>query len=638
MWPPTNEDPETSSDDDTFSSDGSCNSSDRDTACDGEYDYGAEAGDGDIPNDADEDGSRFFGALKYTRKNDIVRAVATYNYRSKRAFKVYESNKRSYTVRYAHEYCEFRVRFAFGSLFKPPTRFHPHTCSILRTNMQSREANRLSHARLVAQDPEVRHLFVLHGRKVIPNMIRKIQEIKGISVSYMNVFNTKKRLITELFGSDEDQYNYLPSYCEMLDSKGHLTALSAPSGGFKSIATLYHECVQTFKNYSSRGPVVDGTFLNDTVGGTLLLACLCNGNNEIQIVLAAVVSAEDKPNWTWFIEFLVSRLDAKPAFIISDRQKGLIGAAKEVCPDIPHMYCFRHVTENFNRKFKSLELKTKAWAMAKSTTAQRFQATAQELIAMKREAHEWLSVIGFEKWSLLHSLVPRFGVLTSNHVESMNAVLKDCRHLPVLNCLLHIEEYVGSAYYKDTQKSASWNQVTHFAEKYIETSVQEHDHGMSMISNSHTTSTVRVDRASTWKRFGASLTPMSCSCGFPRAMLAPCKHVLFAILSTNRNVCIENYFDHTWSTATYREAYPHYAEYEVQPITVKSDLLRSSCKAPAYELYCGRPRHNRRESQKATQALKRAAASKAKKRARESNSQTRIPSIPKMWTMWQCRP
>ena len=46
-------------------------------------------------------------------------------------------------------------------------------------------------------------------------------------------------------------------------------------------------------------------------------------------------------------------------------------------------------------------------------------------------AVKWLMEIGVERWSLCHSPWSRFGTLTSDYVESINAALMGIRKLPI---------------------------------------------------------------------------------------------------------------------------------------------------------------------------------------------------------------
>ncbi len=46
------------------------------------------------------------------------------------------------------------------------------------------------------------------------------------------------------------------------------------------------------------------------------------------------------------------KLETVAKFSISDRDKGLINAVREVFPELPHSKCLRHLSENFKKKFK----------------------------------------------------------------------------------------------------------------------------------------------------------------------------------------------------------------------------------------------------------------------------------------------
>ncbi|KAK4410367.1 hypothetical protein Sango_0109700 [Sesamum angolense] len=65
---------------------------------------------------------------------------------------------------------------------------------------------------------------------------------------------------------------------------------------------------------------------------------------------------------------------------ISDRQKGLIEALRELVPDAEHRYCLRHMYANFKIKFKSAQLKEFFWKAASTANKQEFH------IYMKRIA------------------------------------------------------------------------------------------------------------------------------------------------------------------------------------------------------------------------------------------------------------
>ena len=153
------------------------------------------------------------------------------------------------------------------------------------------------------------------------------------------------------FQSLEAQYSMLPSYVEILISKGNLACVDEEEGTFKRFMVVYWEGAQCYRQFKIMGLQLDGTHIKSSIGGVLLVACLRDSNCQITIVSIAVVSVENEDNWSWFIEKLAQAL-SQPAFVISDRDKGLIKAMQIKWPGVPHCFCFRHLMENFNSKFK----------------------------------------------------------------------------------------------------------------------------------------------------------------------------------------------------------------------------------------------------------------------------------------------
>ena len=105
-------------------------------------------------------------------------------------------------------------------------------------------------------------------------------------MSYKNSFNAHKRLWREFYGSDTEQYSYLPHYLELLREHGNKTDISLTQIGnndkkFDKIVIVFREGVEAFKEYSACGLAVDGTFLKTSVGGVLLVACFRNGNGDL---------------------------------------------------------------------------------------------------------------------------------------------------------------------------------------------------------------------------------------------------------------------------------------------------------------------------------------------------------------------
>jgi len=79
---------------------------------------------------------------------------------------------------------------------------------------------------------------------------------------------------------------------------------------------------------------------------------------------------------------------------------------------------------------------------------------------MNLEAYDWLMKAGKEKWSIFYSPCAQYGVITSNNVKSINSALCGIRKLPVLDCLMALERYVGSKWAENAQKTSGWKELT----------------------------------------------------------------------------------------------------------------------------------------------------------------------------------
>nr|CCA27099.1 transposon protein putative [Albugo laibachii Nc14] len=247
---------------------------------------------------------------------------------------------------------------------------------------------------------------------------------------------------------------------------------------------------------------MDGTFMKHSSGGTLLVACLRNSNNDIQIVAVAWVSGETKENWSWFLDHLLKTI-TRPAFIISDRDKGLIPALKQ--------------------------------------------------------AVEGMEAVDKKKWAAAYSPCAHFGTMTSNNVESVNSALMAAREEPLLDCLMTIEKYLIGKWVEFIGKVTKCGQLTDYAEKtFVGKRLARGFDGMEVFSQSSSSFSVKV------KRDGQLLTEYAierdkasdpCSCGYFQYMDAPCIHVVTSLKHINNVSILGEFIGTSWTTAVYKQAY-----------------------------------------------------------------------------------
>ena len=119
--------------------------------------------------------------------------------------------------------------------------------------------------------------------------------------------------------------------------------------------------------------------------------------------------------------------------MLSDRQKGLLEGVQHVFPASAHGYCLKHLEDNLRKRYKHPELKNYLWKAARATTESEFNDAILEMRQIDKAAVKWL----FEHadpthWAEIYFPGKRYGHLTSNIAESLNAWLLRARELPIL--------------------------------------------------------------------------------------------------------------------------------------------------------------------------------------------------------------
>lgn len=162
----------------------------------------------------------------------------------------------------------------------------------------------------------------------------------GVYMKKTSLYRMKKYVVDKLFGGHDASYSDLPAYTRIIcetnpDSKafcGHVESESIPrtllfDRIFISLAAMWKGFLSGCRPLIG----VDGTHLKGNYGGVLLSAVSLDANNEIFPIAYAVVSVEDRANWSYFMWNLyqiVTYSNRSDWTIISDRQKVFVYIAK----------------------------------------------------------------------------------------------------------------------------------------------------------------------------------------------------------------------------------------------------------------------------------------------------------------------
>ncbi|GKD54035.1 mutator type transposase [Tanacetum coccineum] len=268
-------------------------------------------------------------------------------------------------------------------------------------------------------------------------------------------FKAKAKAEREIRGDHVLQYSMLRDYVVELQSTNPNTTIkiaverntnpSLPTRVFQRIYVSLGALKLGVKACRRDLLGLDGAFMKGSFTSQVLVAVGLDSNNGIYPLAYALVEAESKSSWCWFLQCLGDDIDLHPNSnftFISDRQKGIIPAIKTVYPSAEHRYCLRHIHENMKQGWCGQAYKDLLWRAASATNVRDFEKCMLELKTMNPKAHEWLNKIPAEHWARSHfSGRAKSDLLLNNICEVFNGKIVGGRDKPVITLLEYIREY-----------------------------------------------------------------------------------------------------------------------------------------------------------------------------------------------------
>jgi hypothetical protein len=219
------------------------------------------------------------------------------------------------------------------------------------------------------------------------------------------------------------------------------------------------------------------------------------------------------------------------------------------------------------------------------------------------EAIAWFERIGFDKLTLLHSPVCRYGVVTSNNVESVNSRIRHARKLPILELLMALEQMVVVDRATRFAQAQHWpHSLTKHADKMLRKAIAEASEiTLQQQQTSEMDIAVIKHTSQGEMRFHVTLAAggVSCSCGHPKQFLFPCSHVMRVL--QDRQLQVEDFCCPSWTKEVCLSG--HAEPTTSRPLVAKEDLTPRDIKPPVLRRKRGRPKKSRIESQPATKQL-----------------------------------
>ncbi|KAL8523084.1 hypothetical protein ACS0TY_013159 [Phlomoides rotata] len=465
-----------------------------------------------------------------------------------------KSDKTRFTAKCASEGCPWRVHAA--KLPGVPT----FTIRTIHSEHKCAGIDHLGHQQAsvqwVASSVERRLRENPHCKP--KEILEDIHRVHGITLSYKQAWRGKERFMATLRGSFEEDYRLLPQYCNQVrrTNPGSMASVCVNplDNSFQRLFISYQASIYGFLNACRPLIGLDRTVLKNKYLGTLLFATGFDGDGGLFPLAFGVVDEENDETWMWFLSELHKLLDTNTEnmprlTILSDRRKSIIDTVELNFPTAFHGFCMLHLSESFRKEFNNGILTNLLWEAANVLTITEFEAKIAEIEEISQDAAYWIRRVPPHLWANAHFEGSRFGNLSANIVESLNAWILEASGLPIVQMMECIRRQLMTWFNERREASMQWTSIlVPSAEQQV----------TKALENARTYQVLRANEAEfeVISLEGTNVVDIrnrSCSCRGWQVHGVPCSHAVSALLSCRQNV--HRFSESCFTVATYRKAY-----------------------------------------------------------------------------------
>ncbi|XP_057785642.1 uncharacterized protein LOC131003177 [Salvia miltiorrhiza] len=470
----------------------------------------------------------------FRSKDELAIAVGLYHMEEKVEYAVDRStDKRLGYICKHDDDCPFMLRAVQKVGIWRIIKFIPdHTC---RSNL-SRTAPRMLPSRVVAAYFS-RKLSVERVVLIPKEMIDEMLRLFGIEMGYKFALRSRDIAIEMMYGAFEQSYQRLPTYLYLLRERNPGTLYdvqtSTLTGEFRYMFLALGQSIHAFKHHLRPVIVVDGTHLKGKNKGVLFIAVTKDGNEGVFPLAIGLGPIENDESWTYFFSMLRMSLGDPPddLLIVSDQHTSIQSAIESIYPNVSHGLCFYHIQKNLARFGRHVAEIYKNAAYSYRHEVFNFNFTALEA-HNPAGAYKRLTDIGVQRWARSKCPVRRYGFMTSNAAESMNARLLWARRLPVC-AMLEVYRSIVEQWFEQRRAAALArdHEITEEAFRKLSLSVEL---GRRYKVWGTTTHVFKVESEN--RTTFVDLQSLTCDYREFDLDMIPCRHACAAIRHANLNV------------------------------------------------------------------------------------------------------
>ena len=379
----------------------------------------------------------------------------------------------------------------------------------------------------------------------------------GIIIPYKQAWRAKERGLATIYGSSEEGYCLLPSYCEQIKRTNPGSVAQVFTTGadnrFQRLFISFFGSIYGFLNGCLPIVGLGGIQLKSKYLGTLLSATSFDADGGLFPLAFGVVDMENDESWMWFLSELQKALEMNTENMpqltfLCDGQKGIADAVKRKFPSSSHAFCLRHLSESIGKEFKNSRLVHLLCKAAYATTTIHFKEKMLEISEVSSAAAKWLQQFPPSRWALVYFEGTRYGHLSSN-IDEFNKWILEARELPVIQVIERIHSKLTVEFQDRQLKSNSWFSVlAPSAEKRMIEAIN-HASAFQVLRSDE----VEFEVLSSERSDIVNIGTHSCSCRGWQFYGIPCSHAAAALISCQKDVYA--FTEKCFTVAGYHKAY-----------------------------------------------------------------------------------
>ncbi|XP_075507446.1 protein FAR-RED IMPAIRED RESPONSE 1-like [Primulina tabacum] len=274
---------------------------------------------------------------------------------------------------------------------------------------------------------------------VLKAMMAMMHNSMNADISYYKAWRGKELADNILKGDRTKSFTLLPCYLHMVEkmNRGSITDICVDEENrFKFMFLAFGACVRGYR--SMRKVVsIDGTWLKGKYNGVLLVASTQDGNYHQYPLAWGIVDVVCTSSWSWFLTKLLEVVpDEGELVIILDRHQGIINAVSSVYRNAHHGHCMWHVSQNMKTRCKKKGATEMFLHIAKIYKHVEFDIVYNDFRMRYHEAAQFLDERdSLDRWTRAYCPKTCYNIMTTNGVDSINAILLEEMKLPIITLL-----------------------------------------------------------------------------------------------------------------------------------------------------------------------------------------------------------